>query len=96
MDESKDGNRSMERDEMLRAFISPQNQANSASNLLSKDRLTRNQVGLKPSLSEGLTDGRPAQQTSTLQAKSNPTAFQSFSTDKLAAKLNKVKAISTL
>ena len=45
---------------MLRAFISPQNQASSASNLISKERLTRNQVGLKPSLSEGLTDGRPA------------------------------------
>lgn len=85
--EEKEG-RINEKSEMLKAFISPQN-------ALSKERtFTRNQANLKPSLSEDVAD-KNLQSSNTMQPTKNP-AFASLSTDKLAAKVNKVKAISSL
>ena len=84
---------------MLKAFINPQSALNNTSLNVNKDKLnqinSRNQTGLKQSLSEGITElnkiQTSASQPNTIQTIKNPGAFQSFSTDRLAAKISKVK-----
>jgi hypothetical protein len=72
---------------LLRAFINP---SNADSNSLKDTPDTRNQSGLKPSHSESLADNKSNNLQATAQQK-NPSAFQSFSTDKLTSKVGKVK-----
>lgn len=87
MEESKsfDNSKLIDREEMLRAFISPNNQASTISSHLKDKIASRNPGGLKASLSEGVTD------LNKIQTSKNPSAFQSFSTERLAAKIHTVK-----